>query len=112
MSDRTEFKHSQEKFKAQCTSFAGMEQSEEAKASNGERNLSKLCIAVETVSYKDTSYKRVTSDSILEQRREHSGAKQLGSRGEKKNGKPKAMSSSRTEQESFSSFRRIGTERD
>lgn len=54
------------------------------KASNGERNLSNLCIAVETVTYKDTSHKRVTSDSILEQRREHSGAKQLGSRGKKK----------------------------
>lgn len=51
MSDRTEFYHSQEKFKAQRASFAGMKQSEEEKAFN-ERNLS---IAVETVTYNDTS---------------------------------------------------------
>lgn len=50
MSNRTEFKHSQERFKAQCTSFAGMEQSEEAKVSDGERNLS---IAYDTVTYKE-----------------------------------------------------------
>lgn len=36
----------QERFRAQCTSFAGMEQGGEAKASDGERNLSVACDAM------------------------------------------------------------------